>query len=416
VSSRAAGSAQPTNDDDGSENHADVSRHKPRHAWPFPWWLPTAAIFVVLLGARVILVRAGWLFGTGRIVTVDAVIGAGLVVAIALGRHLSTRRAERSEPPPAGSLTDWLGIAAAVLGLPALVISLSNLFAPPTPNGLSPSICTGAPAYGWDYYGVTNGPIGNYARVGPGIPFKQTDRFDSGCSLGFAGFCVGDPVEEPLTHWLETRWLLVGQHEGEPSRTVARLLSAEASERRFVSHAYVAPKSPDADLKYLGDEVCAQGRPRPGPVAVKAEPQTPAGITFELRVDNAERVGIAIELPRTRLRAGSAIRPVYSEPTDLSGTASITWNVARTAQQLIADTSATTDVTVLANACLGPVGPADVSTAAHLTFRIAPNGTISRTTQARPDDEALGDLNRAACDSETYPVASPSTPATSPSK
>jgi hypothetical protein len=402
--------------DDESGSTEDRSRHKPRHAWPFPWWLSVAVVFLVLIAARIALVRVGWLFGAGRILTVDAVIGAALVVGIAFARRLSDRPSVAEGPPPSGSITDWLGVAAAVLGLPALVLSLSNLFAPPTPNGLSPAICTGAPAYGWPYYGVTTGPIGNYARGGPGLPFQQTDRFDSSCSLGFVGYCIGDPVEEPLTHWPETRWLLVGQHQRNPGKTAARILSAETRDRRFVSHAYVAPKSADTKLSYLGDEVCAQGRPQPGHVVMKAGPQTAAGITFDLQVDNADRVGVAIMLPRQRLRAGSAIRTVYSEPTDTGGKAKITWNASRTAQQLVPDASAATDVTVLANACLGPVGPTGVNTASYLSFRITPDGTVTATPPTRPDSEDLENLNRAACDSETYSVSNAPSPTPSSSQ
>jgi hypothetical protein len=113
----------------------------------------------------------GWLFGAGRITTVDAAIGALMVIGIGMGRRFSVSVRAQRQPSQAMPLTDWLGVAAAVLGLPALVISASNLFAPSTPNALSPAACAGAPAYGWDYYGVTTGPIGNYARSGPGLSF-----------------------------------------------------------------------------------------------------------------------------------------------------------------------------------------------------------------------------------------------------
>ena len=369
--------------------------------------------FVVLITARIALVRVGWLFGSGRLLAVDAAISALLVIGVAVARRFTAAR-PADQPGPAGSLTDWLGIAAAVLGLPGLVISLSNLFAPPTPHGLSVPICAGAPAYGWEYYGVTTGPIGNYARSGPGLNFPQTDRFDANCTLGFEGYCLGDPVTDPFTEWPETRWLLVGRHTRNPARTAARLLSSESGDMRFVTHAYVAPKSPDGDLDYLGDEICGRGRPQPGPVTMIADQPTDAGITFRMQVDNAERVGLALSMPRPLTRAGSAVRMIYSAPVDATGAATITWNADRTVRQLVPHRSEPAYISVLGTSCLGPVGPAAPTQAAVLTFAIASDGTVTPAKTRRPDGDIIDQLNRAACDSEGHDE-DPATPSPSPS-
>jgi hypothetical protein len=399
----------------GSTRSAEAdtpTSYQGRHAWPSPWWLVVLALFLVLLGTRIALVRSGWLFGSGRILAVDATIGAILVIGIAVARRLSIR----SQAAPAQApLTDWLAIAAAVLGAPALVVSGANFFAPSTPSGLSPAACAGAPAYGWEYYGVTTGPIGNYARSGPGLAFPQTDRFDSGCTLGFAGYCLGDPVEEAYTKWLETRWLLVGRHTGEPGRTAASFLSGEIGEPRFVSHSYVAPKSPEGKLEYLGDNVCKAGRPRPGNVTMTAQSVTAEGVTFDLRVDNAERLGVAIALPREQLRRGSAVRRVYSAPTDSGGSAQVTWRAGLTVAQLNPTRVEPVDVAALAVACLGPVAPADSSTAATLGFQVAPDGSVRAGAAPSLDADLRDRLRRAACDSEPVPGGVPSaTPSPGP--
>ena len=229
---------------------------------------------------------------------------------------------------------------------------------------------------------------------------------------GFAGYCIGDPVDEPLTHWLETRWLLVGRHTDDPAKTGARWLSAERRDRRFVSHAYVAPRSPESRLKYLGDE-CAEGRPPPGQVTMKPGPITNDGVTFDLQVDNAERVGISIAIPRDAIRAGSSIRRVYSEPTGTAGDAKITWRVQRTVEQLVPKRPGPINITALAVACLGPVGPADVKTAAIETFQVATDGTVSKIAASTPTAATMDRLRRAACDSETYTSPTGPSPSTS---
>ncbi|SDZ25654.1 hypothetical protein SAMN05421684_3876 [Asanoa ishikariensis] len=180
-----------------------------------------------------------------------------------------------------------------------------------------------------------------------------------------------------------------------------------------MSHSYVAPKSPEGKLEYLGAEACKDGRPAPGTVSMTA-PVGETGVTFSLQVDHAERVGVAIALPRHQLRRGSAIRRVYSEPTDAAGKAEVTWRYPLTVAQLAANRARPASVVALAVACLGPVAPADSDTAAVLGFEVAPDGSV-RPGPAPPLDVALRDkLRRAACDSEAQPGAAPS-PSASPS-
>jgi hypothetical protein len=360
----------------------------------------------VLLIARVALVLSGWLFGAGRILGIDAIVSALAVVAIAYGHHKSKayHLKKDGKDAPTGSLSDWLGITAAVLGIPALIISVSNVVAPSTPNSLSAPACAGAPIYSFPYYGFTTGPIGNYARSGPGLAFPQTDRFAGNCTLGFAGYCLGDPVEEPFTKWLDTRWLLVGRHTREPEKTASRWLSNEFDGDRFVNHAYVAPNRPDRDLHYLGDERCHGGRPAPGTVSVTASPVTAKGVTFELQVNNAERIGMALALPDDQIRSGSSVKRIYSVPTGAGGTAEVDWNAALTAKQLAPGRTTSVDIAALAVACLGPVGPADANSATVLHFTVTPGGTIAQTKGDRPSSDLVDKLRRAACDSEPFPA------------
>jgi hypothetical protein len=60
-------------------------------------------------------------------------------------------------------------------------------------------------------------------------------------------------------------------------------------------------------------------------------------------------------------------------------------------------------VVVLAVACLGPVGLADVGTAVTRTFRVETNGEIAEVPLAAPPSDEIRDrLRRAACDSEGF--------------
>jgi hypothetical protein len=146
-----------------------------------------------------------------------------------------------------------------------------------------------------------------------------------------------------------------------------------------------------------------------------ANPPATTGVTFNLRVGNADRVGVAIGLPRERLREGSAVRRVHSVPTGPGGEATVTRNAPLTVRQLVPTRPAPLDITALAIACLGPVGPADPNSAAFLTFHVAPDGSITAATSNRPTDDTIDHLRRAACDSEIYTDSGTASPSPSPS-
>ncbi|WP_090058568.1 hypothetical protein [Lentzea fradiae] len=357
--------------------------------------------------ARAWLVREGLLYGTDRILGTDVLISALLVLGLVLMRYFVRRDKSKGKDKGGGSgetptWTDWFGFAATLLGLPALVVSLLTLVAPATPNAYGARACAAAQVYSANYVGLTVGPLGNYARSGPGVAFSQTDRFDSGCTLGFEGYCVGDAIKDPVAPkgWTETRWLLVARHDEGWGRTVARVLSDEPEHKRFVSLSYVAPKSPEQNLKYLGDEACEGGRARPGPVVMTSQPAG-GGVEFTMETTHTERVGVAIALPDNAIRGGSAIRQVGSKETEANGTVSITWNTQSTLPQLTPKRSEPVRVVALAAPCLGPVGSADVESTATVTYAIAADGAVTVVPDAPAASDDLRDkLRRAACDTE----------------
>ncbi|GLY93203.1 hypothetical protein [Actinoplanes sp. NBRC 103695] len=353
-------------------------------------WL---TVLVAVVALRVWAVWTGALFGTAQIVAVDVIIAA--LVALTFW---SWALAGRDAGGTAGTWLDRVGGFAAVVALPALVTATLNLVAPATPPSLSVAACSGAQTWNTPYHGRTIGPLGNYARTGPGLSFPQSGRFKEDCSLGFVGYCAGDPVKEPFTKtWTDTRWLLLGSHRSGLAKWTARL-SGEPEQPRFVALAYVAPNSPDRDLDYLGDKACAQGRPLPGKTTMTPAPKPDGTVGLTVASDNAERVGVALAVPADALRSGGPVRWVWS---GAPGAAGPQWITARTANDLKPKRSAPVPVTLVATSCLGPLHAAVPEKAATLTYRIDPAGKASPDPAAEPLQPALLDrVLRMACEVE----------------
>jgi hypothetical protein len=363
-----------------------------------------SVILAFIVAARAWAVWEGTLFGTAQVALVDVIIAA----LVALSFWCWARRAGRdTEAAPAGGTwLDRVSGFAAVVALPALVAATLNLFAPSTPPSLSVAACSGAQTWSMPYHGRTIGTLGNYARSGPGVSFPQSGRFKADCTLGFLGFCVGDPVDDPFAeNWVDTRWLLLGSHRSGPAKWTARL-SGEPAEPRFVALAYIAPNSPDARLTYLGDEVCAQGRPLPSRPTLTPVAKPDGTIDLSIAVDNAERVGVALVVPDDALRAGGSVRWVWSgTPDAASATRDRTknpgplWKANLTARDLKPKQPTPVPVTLVATACLGPLHASAPDRAATLSYRIGPDGRPRLDNTVPPlQPDLLDRVRRMACE------------------
>jgi hypothetical protein len=362
------------------------------------WVIFFSAVALVLVGLRVSLVWFGLLYGTGRIVSADVVISIALLLLLAFLMSGNTGKASAQS-----SWGDRVGVVATVVGFPALIAAGLSFIAPPTPPGLSAAACAGTQTYHAAYLGVTVGPLGNFARSGPGVSFAQTDRLDKDCTVGFEGYCIGDPVGDPVaTGWVDTRWILVSAHSRQPWKEIAHLLSGEPSDNRFISLAYIAPKSPDRQLNYLGPAVCRGGRPQPGRTSLKpSAPAASGAVTFTAQATETERIGMAVYVPPTALSQGSSIRRVESTPTGFDGKATITWQAEHTLDSLTPKRKGPITVVVLAAPCLGPNAPADADVAATLTYSVATDGTLREMAKPpTPAPNVIDALRRAACDSD----------------
>jgi hypothetical protein len=369
---------------------------------------------VCLLGlvvARVWLVEDGVLFGATRIVLIDIVISAVVLILAAVlyqRRFRLTGDEAKGERKPSTLLVTAVG----VLGLPAVIGGLLNLVAPATPGDLALPACATAQTYRTPYRAATTGPTGNFARSGPGLGFAQTDRFSKDCVVGFAGYCVGDPVNDPVVQgWNDTRWLLASRHEREPSRFLTRWLSKEPARDRYLSSAYLAPANPDSNLQYLGAKKCAQGQPLPKKATLKSADATaksgkplPGIIELTARAPHAFNIGIALAVdPAGALDAGTAIRQIPGSGAVTSGNAvHAQWDTTIVRSQLHVPRTAPVTVTVLAVPCLDPLTPGTSDTATTLGFTIPVNAEQKLVpTTPRPLAEPTRErLLALACDTQ----------------
>jgi hypothetical protein len=389
---------------------AETSRRRQKPRSRLYVWLALVGL-LSLMAARLWLVEDGMLFGATRIVLIDIVISAVVLIVAAVlyqWRFRLTGDAVKDERKPSTLLATAVGI----LGLPALIGGLLNLVAPATPGDLAVPACATAQTYQTPYRAATTGPTGNFARSGPGLGFAQTDRFSKDCVVGFTGYCVGDPVNDPVVKgWNDTRWLLASRHEHGASRFLARWLSKEPARDRYLSSAYLAPQNPDSNLKYLGAKKCAEGQPLPEKATLTAADATtksgkplPGIIRLTAQAPHAFNIGIALAVdPDEALDSGTAIRQIPGSGAVTSGNAvHAQWDTAIVRSQLHAPRSAPVAVTVLAVPCLDPLTPAtsDTATTRRFTIPVNPGQKLVPTTP-RPLAEPVRErLLALACDTQ----------------
>jgi hypothetical protein len=154
-----------------------VASMRPEDRFPrlakVPRFILAGAGIVFVVSAREVLIRSGTVYGSENVHLVT-VVAAGLVLGIA------------------GTLYGQVTKAAAVVGAGTAALAALQLV-PYTPSIATAAACPGAQVYGVAFLGTSH-PIGVNARAGPGRSFEQTARFQGDCSVGFEGFCLGEPV------------------------------------------------------------------------------------------------------------------------------------------------------------------------------------------------------------------------------
>jgi hypothetical protein len=356
-------------------------------------------LFFALLATTLILTAACWyainegiLYGPERIRYIRMLLVGLAVVTAAIVP--SVRRRRRRPTTQERPINDQDGrdsrfqIIALVAGVAASAYAFAGLLLPSTPDDLSALPCPGASVEGAAFQATTSDQ-GLNARSGPGTSFEQIARFPANCTLGFDGYCLGDPISDLVVNSRQdNRWLLLHRHYG-VSDTFSRWLSGAPDEDRFVASGVVQTQSSNLLLPPLDDTRCADagGMLAPAPVTMQAEP-SPDGIVYTLSADRAFDFGLAIYVGADST-TGQAYRQIPVEHEKGTTTATGTWTSAATASTLRAETP----VVVLGASCLAVGVPnPDTEKASKIYYLLDLSGAASE----QPDSAAVPDLARLA--------------------
>lgn len=178
----------------------------------------------IAVTVRYVLFQYGVLYGE------DAAKMASLAVAgiIIVAGYLPLRILRHESHAHADAATEsMVATVAAVLGLALTGYSVSELVAPNTPTAASVPACAGVPVYGARYFAVTE-QNGVNARSGPGPQYPQVNRYPSGCTLGFDGYCIGSAEHDFVIGTPDERWLIVRNRSQLVSAAVVLSESAES--------------------------------------------------------------------------------------------------------------------------------------------------------------------------------------------
>ncbi|MET9498159.1 hypothetical protein [Streptomyces sp. NPDC006552] len=378
---------------------------------------------IVLLAGRIGLVECGVLYGRTRVLRVDGLVAAVAVLALAV------RLAARRPPPPSApaeaevsaSPADRWNIVTAATGLLVLAVSAVSLFSPVDEPGIPKASCANARTRGTQYLGLTSGEFGNNTREGPGRAFAANGRFPPGCSVGFADYCLGDPILDDTgstehQEWATGRWLRLSKSSGWLG-DVAHVLSAEDPSPQFISDAFIVPADNYERLRQASDAVCGPQR-RPGKaklgrfVRVPPRGKTAGYLSFSATSDHAVNIGFAVYLiPGQGFREEGLVMPLYDDSrtapenpgrvaADKGNRKAINWTYsARLQAGLKVGQKGAAHVLVMAIPCISDnlaevVGKADIG-----RYDITPKDqpVATKPHPEEYDHKVLNRLARAAC-------------------
>jgi hypothetical protein len=185
-------------------------------------WSTALVLGIGVLSVRHWLAASGTVYGTGAFtaLTVGAVALLALVVFFCL-RHELLRDNQGS-----GRLN--FERLAVVVGLGAAIFSGIETVAPLSPDLKAAPACSGAQTRGVPFLATTL-ERGVNVRSGASRNFEQLARFAGDCTLGFVGYCWGDPEPDNQDQVPDSRWLLLPKQRGLIS--AANLQSQVASSR-----------------------------------------------------------------------------------------------------------------------------------------------------------------------------------------
>jgi len=188
----------------------------PRAKEPISLWTVAeilVIVAIVLLG-RQLLLESGLVVGSDqtRLLTLAAVGIAVFAIAWRVGTE---------------SVGRLVAGAAALAGL----FAATELVWPAVPDASAPAACPGAQTRNVDFLAVTHRD-GVSVRTGPGRSFRQRDRLLGDCTIGFVGYCLGEPTEDVFYVAFgqevgDARWLVLPRGRGYVAAAAVRSQEAE---------------------------------------------------------------------------------------------------------------------------------------------------------------------------------------------
>lgn len=188
---------------------------------------------VLLIALRFVFFYIGTFYGTEAIRWFNlTIVGFSLASILLVYRAFAQRSEDRS---PGNAIALLVGFAA----LTGSTYAAVQIVFPVTPTSAAAPACSNAPVYGADFLAQTP-ETGVVSRAGAGRQFPQAGRYPAACTLGFDGFCLGEPVRDPLLGTIDQRWLILHLRE------------------ELVPAAYVLSQGSESESSDQADEKCSE--------------------------------------------------------------------------------------------------------------------------------------------------------------
>jgi hypothetical protein len=312
--------------------------------------------------------------------TVAALLAATLFFSAAAVASRKLANTQPVQTPPAvttgsGPVKDGaVTTAVAILALATAAYGMVELLSPITPYQAAAPACRNAPVAGASFLAQTVG-TGVNGRAGPSSGYPQVDRFAGNCTLGFDGFCIGEPVHDFLIlKPLDQRWLVLHR------RTI------------FVASGKILSQSPEKTLGAHPSPRCTTlgGLPEPRIDELHVVPALPLS-QLSVRTSGAViAVGYAVNISGPSAMIVDPFGQIGIKTRDEGFTAS--WNPALAATMLPAGSGT---VEVAATACLAPGVHGDVRVVRITLTHSLPD---SQGTPLQVDAATRDHLGSTACE------------------
>jgi hypothetical protein len=388
--------------------------------WVMAVGVSILAVAIIALAARIYMVNLGVLYGSASVARVDGIAaslfgGGAAVVATAWSRRA---RSQQTTNDTAKTFADRAATLTALASLVALCVSTVNLFVPVELPSRAKLACPGVQDRTAPYIGITSGPQGDNSRNGPSRTFDPDGRFPADCSIGFSGYCLGDPIQDSsgtidgVQNWMTSRWLIVTKQPPGWRTTMAHILSGENSEPQYITDANVTPETNFAQLTLAPASQCPSGTAYPGKATLS--PLNTSTDTFTAQANHAVNMGFAVWIPPSSpFIDPDSYYPMFNPntnaannpgATDARGNKTVAWAYHRQLLDNLDPGAPTAQrpaiVVVMAIPCLSDNIPAATHTAALAAYAI---GSAAEPVKANSIPAGLDPqrLARAACQANT---------------